>query len=127
MDHLKEGSARQHECPQRSVEADVILNRASLALAKSERLIATWLPAQMPQKAVSSKMGDGLDEEDSKAFSSLPELYDALRYHSFPPYSLTYPDSVLELLLRRTERDLQLPRGISLPTWMANCEIDYWV
>jgi Protein of unknown function (DUF3245) len=55
-------------------EADIIFNRASLALAKSQRLIASWLPPQ-PQAAATAKSDEDLDKEEADIFSPVPELY----------------------------------------------------
>jgi len=56
-------------------EADVVFNRASLALAKSQRLIASWLPPQ-PREATAAKSEADLDKEEVDIFSPVPELYD---------------------------------------------------
>ena len=66
-----------------STEADIIFNRASLALAKSQRLVASWLPAKTPHEAAAPKTEEELDQEDSDAFSSLPESYDPNRIVRF--------------------------------------------
>jgi Protein of unknown function (DUF3245) len=55
-------------------EADVIFNRASLALAKSQHLIASWLPPQ-PQETAAAKSEEDLDKEEADIFSPVPELY----------------------------------------------------
>lgn len=57
-------------------EADVIFNRASLALVKSQRLIASWLPPKSPQDAP-AKTYEELIKEDSELFAPTPELYDS--------------------------------------------------
>jgi Protein of unknown function (DUF3245) len=64
------------DIPRGSAEADVIFNRASLALAKSQRLIASWLPPKTTREAVASKTEEELDKEESEIFSPVPELYD---------------------------------------------------
>jgi Protein of unknown function (DUF3245) len=56
-------------------ETDIIFNRASLALAKSQRLIASWLPPQSREGAA-AKTEEELDKEECDIFSSVPELYD---------------------------------------------------
>jgi hypothetical protein len=56
-------------------EADIIFNRASLALAKSQRLIASWLPPK-PQQGATSKTEEELAAEDDQLFASTPELYE---------------------------------------------------
>jgi Protein of unknown function (DUF3245) len=54
----------------------IIFNRASLALAKSQRLIASWLPPKAPEEAITTKTEEELDREESEAFLPVPELYD---------------------------------------------------
>jgi Protein of unknown function (DUF3245) len=56
-------------------ESDIVFNRASLALAKSERLIASWLPPKAPQEATGAKTEEELENEESEAFLPMPELY----------------------------------------------------
>lgn len=57
-------------------EADIIFNRASLALAKSQRLIASWLPPR-PDEAAATKTEEELNIEESKIFLPVPELCDS--------------------------------------------------
>lgn len=64
-------------------EAEVIFNRASLALAKSQRLIASWLPPKSQVAAAAAKTEEELDREESEIFSPVPERYD-LRSDPFP-------------------------------------------
>ncbi len=57
-------------------EADIVFNRASLALARSQRLVASWLPA--PHSAGDDDDDDGdkhADEEDEAFFRPEPEVY----------------------------------------------------
>ena len=58
-----------------STEAVVIFNRASLALAKSQHLIASWLPPKSPHDALNTKTEEELDREEYEAFSPVSELY----------------------------------------------------
>jgi hypothetical protein len=58
-----------------SSESDIVFNRASLALAKSQRLIASWLPPKAPQEATGAKTEEELEKEESEAFLPIPELY----------------------------------------------------
>lgn len=55
-------------------DADIIFNRASLALAKSQRLIASWLPPKTPHDAFNANSEEDLDKEESEVFKPLPEL-----------------------------------------------------
>lgn len=56
-------------------EADVVFNRASLALAKSQRLIASWLPPKLHDSTL-VKTQEELDKEELDVFSPAPELCD---------------------------------------------------
>ena len=51
-------------------EADIIFNRASLALAKSQRLIESWLP---PKSAADIKTEEQLEAEEREIFTVVPE------------------------------------------------------
>jgi Protein of unknown function (DUF3245) len=55
-------------------EADIVFNRASLALARSQRLIASWLPPKTPRELAARKSEEELDREESEGFSPVPEL-----------------------------------------------------
>lgn len=55
-------------------EADIIFNRANVALAKSQRLIASWLPPKTYGEADSMKTEEELDTEDRETFAPVPEL-----------------------------------------------------
>ncbi len=69
-------------------EAEVIFNRASLALAKSQRLIASWLPPKS-QVAAAIKTEEELDREESEIFSVVPERYHLQNSYHSPVYTLT--------------------------------------
>ena len=56
-------------------EADIVFNRASLALAKSQRLIASWLPPKPPQETAARKTEEELEKKESELFSPAPESY----------------------------------------------------
>jgi hypothetical protein len=56
-------------------EADVIFNRASVALAKSQRLIASWLPPKSAEERAKEKSEEELDREEKEIFTPVPELY----------------------------------------------------
>jgi hypothetical protein len=53
-------------------EADVIFTRASVALAKSQRLIASWLPAKTEEEIARDNSSAGDDEDP---FETGTELY----------------------------------------------------
>ena len=56
-------------------ESDIILNRANVALARSQRLVASWLPAQSPDEPGNSKSEEDLQKEEDKIFTPVPETY----------------------------------------------------
>lgn len=68
-------------------ETDVILNRANVALARSQRLVASWLT---PTNGDGDADGDGsqsqpkseeeLQREESELFTPVPETYVPLLY-----------------------------------------------
>ena len=49
-------------------EADVIQNRIAIALAKSQQLVASWLPAAEP----STKTAEELEKEEAAVFAPMP-------------------------------------------------------
>lgn len=53
-------------------EADVILNRANVALARSQRLVASWLPAPTEEESV-TKSEEELQREEDEIFTAVPE------------------------------------------------------
>lgn len=53
-------------------EADIIFNRASVALAKSQRLIASWLPP--PSELTNAKSDAEMEREEQEMFTPVPEL-----------------------------------------------------
>jgi hypothetical protein len=55
-------------------EAEIVFNRANVALAKSQRLIASWLPPRTPEELASAKTEEELEREDQDLFASVPEL-----------------------------------------------------
>ena len=50
--------------------ADVIANRASISLARSQRLTSSWLP-----RTSESQTETNQEEEDAHVFTPEPELY----------------------------------------------------
>ena len=56
-------------------EGDVIFSRASVALAKSQRLIASWLPPPTHSELAAAKTEEHIENEERKMFAPVPELY----------------------------------------------------
>ncbi|EEH44029.1 uncharacterized protein PADG_00318 [Paracoccidioides brasiliensis Pb18] len=54
-------------------EADVIFNRANLALARSQRLIASWLPPKTAEEIANTKSEEELQREEDEIFTPVPE------------------------------------------------------
>ncbi|KAF2431237.1 hypothetical protein EJ08DRAFT_696624 [Tothia fuscella] len=55
-------------------EAEIVFNRANVALAKSQRLIASWLPPKTPEELANAKTQEELEKEDADLFTPVPEL-----------------------------------------------------
>ncbi|KAI4732913.1 hypothetical protein E4T50_16537 [Aureobasidium sp. EXF-12298] len=55
-------------------DADVIFNRANVALAHSQRLVQSWLPTKTSQDAQPEKTHQELLKEDEELFKPTPEL-----------------------------------------------------
>lgn len=53
-------------------EAELIFNRANVALARSQRLIASWLP-QTPEPTANTKSEEELKREEDEMFTPVPE------------------------------------------------------
>lgn len=65
-------------------EVDIIFNRANVALARSQRLVASWLPPKTDEElANSNKTEEELQREEDELFKPVPEKY-AL---AFPPWT----------------------------------------
>ncbi|CAI7603021.1 hypothetical protein PCG10_007327 [Penicillium crustosum] len=54
-------------------ESDVILNRANVALSRSQRLVASWLPQQTPEELANPKTDEELQREEDEIFTAVPE------------------------------------------------------
>jgi hypothetical protein len=84
-------------------EADVILNRINVSLARSQRLINSWLPPKLESQDVE----DNEDEEDFKSMTEIGGLgsktayagYDGLPDGAFQRQKLSSNDKLLEQLL----------------------------
>lgn len=64
--------------------ADLILARTTLALAKSRRLIATWLPPPTADELLHTKAEADIEREEQELFTPVPELYHPLPLPSLP-------------------------------------------
>lgn len=58
-------------------ETDVIFNKANVALARSQRLIASWLPPRTADEIANAKLED-LHREEDEIFTPAPEKYTSL-------------------------------------------------
>ena len=56
-------------------EADLIFNRANVALARSQRLIASWLPPRTEEELRNAKSEEEIEKEEQELFKPMPELY----------------------------------------------------
>ncbi|MCJ1256579.1 hypothetical protein MMC24_004403 [Lignoscripta atroalba] len=61
--------------PTATSEADIIFNRANVALAKSQRLIASWLPPRTEEELRNVKSEEEIEREEEEMFAPVPELY----------------------------------------------------
>lgn len=59
-------------------ENDVILNRVNLALAKSQRLIASWVPPKTAEELARTKTDEELEKEEQAIFTPVPDTYDTI-------------------------------------------------
>ncbi|KAJ5571918.1 hypothetical protein N7535_005578 [Penicillium sp. DV-2018c] len=54
-------------------ESDIILNRANVALSRSQRLVASWLPEQTAEELQNVKTDEELQKEEDGIFVAVPE------------------------------------------------------
>ncbi|KZF22788.1 hypothetical protein L228DRAFT_238696 [Xylona heveae TC161] len=59
--------------PATTSEADIVFNRANVALAKSQRLIASWLPPKTSDESANAKTEEDLDREEQEIFTPVPD------------------------------------------------------
>lgn len=52
-------------------ESDIILNRANVALSRSQRLVSSWLPTE--PETTSNKTEEELRREEDEIFTAVPE------------------------------------------------------
>jgi len=55
-------------------DADVVFNRANVALAHSQRLVQSWLPTKTSHDTLPEKTHQELLKEDEELFKPTPEL-----------------------------------------------------
>ncbi|KAL8809971.1 MAG: hypothetical protein Q9223_005069 [Gallowayella weberi] len=58
----------------RPSEANIIFNRANVALAKSQRLVASWLPPRTDDEVKNAKTEEQIEKEEQKIFTPVPEV-----------------------------------------------------
>ena len=56
-------------------EGDVLLNRINIALAKSQRQIASWLPPRKEEELASLTTEEDIEKEEQEMFIPTPEVY----------------------------------------------------
>lgn len=56
-------------------ETDIILNKANVALARSQRLVASWLPPPTDEEKARVKTEEELQREEDEIFTAVPETY----------------------------------------------------
>jgi hypothetical protein len=54
-------------------ESDIILNRANVALARSQRLVASWLPDRSADELANAKSEEEIQREEDEIFTAVPE------------------------------------------------------
>ncbi|RDW67114.1 DUF3245 domain-containing protein [Aspergillus mulundensis] len=54
-------------------DTDIILNKANIALARSQRLVASWIPAAPATEADNAKTDAELQREEEEIFTAVPE------------------------------------------------------
>lgn len=59
-------------------EADIIFNRANIALARSQRLVASWLPPRSTTASTDSGAENKQDDDDDEIFTAVPERFVSL-------------------------------------------------
>ena len=56
-------------------EIDGIFNKVNVALSRSQRLIASWLPPKTADEIANAKSEEELHREEDEMFVPLPEKY----------------------------------------------------
>jgi Protein of unknown function (DUF3245) len=60
--------------PKEPSEADIVFNRANLALARHKKLVASWLPPLSKEEQTNEKSAEELEKEEEDMFAPVPEL-----------------------------------------------------
>lgn len=56
-------------------EVDVIFNKANVALSRSQKLIASWLPPKTEAEVANTKSGAEIQREEDEIFTAVPEKF----------------------------------------------------
>jgi hypothetical protein len=67
------GTKRGKRMSLSKAESDIILNRANVALSRSQRLVASWLPQPTPEELETVKTDEQLQKEEDEIFTAVPE------------------------------------------------------
>lgn len=54
-------------------DTDIILNKANIALARSQRLVASWLPFEITTDQGNVKNDSDVQREEDEIFTAVPE------------------------------------------------------
>lgn len=54
-------------------DTDIILNKANIALARSQRLVASWLPSETTASQGNVKNDSEVQREEDEIFTAVPE------------------------------------------------------
>ncbi|OCK82217.1 hypothetical protein K432DRAFT_230686 [Lepidopterella palustris CBS 459.81] len=101
-------------------EADIIFNRASVALAKSQRLIASWLPPKTAEELANAKSEEEIEREEKEIFTPVPELLGVgaplpkdITDGSFKRRELSSNDKLLQQLLGKKAAKAHMSSKVS--------------
>lgn len=56
-------------------DADIIFTKATIALARSQRLISSWLPPRTADELANAKTDEDMEREEQEMFTPVPERY----------------------------------------------------
>lgn len=94
-------------------ETDMILNRANVALARSQRLVASWLPPQTAEESSTiPKSEEELRREEEEIFTAVPETCVSL---PFTP--VIYKENFIRCILRLVQVRSRSPSTSKTPRW----------
>lgn len=54
-------------------DTDIVLNKANIALARSQRLVASWLPSEITTDQGNVKNDSDVQREEDEIFTAVPE------------------------------------------------------